>query len=104
MTPEFAPATQALRRVNHSEVLVGCDPLLLAEVRRAKGGAERGERTGQRAKPGLTVDVVVVRSLREFAELGDLDEPAHAISLRRFFDLAYRCGHCPCSPAQHAWF
>jgi len=58
-----------------------------------KGGGERYVTELARAarNRGLTVDVVVVRSLREFAELGDLDEPAHAISLRRFFELAYRC-------------
>ncbi|NKJ40321.1 glycosyltransferase family 4 protein [Rhizobium sp. SG570] len=58
-----------------------------------KGGGERYVTELARAAPahGLTVDVAVVRSMREFAELVDLDAPAHPISPRRFFDLVRRC-------------
>ncbi|MDQ1184133.1 glycosyltransferase family 4 protein [Agrobacterium larrymoorei] len=58
-----------------------------------KGGGERYVTELARAarNRGLTVDVVVVRSLREFAELGDLDEPAHAISFWNFVTRVRTC-------------
>jgi glycosyltransferase involved in cell wall biosynthesis len=58
-----------------------------------KGGGERYVTELARAARarGLTVDVAIVRSMREFAELVDLDAPAHPMSLRRFFALVRAC-------------
>jgi glycosyltransferase involved in cell wall biosynthesis len=58
-----------------------------------KGGGERYVTELARAARarGLTVDVAVVRSMRQFAELVDLDAPTQPMSPRRFFDLMRRC-------------
>lgn len=58
-----------------------------------KGGGERYVTELARAARarGLTVDIAVVRSMRDFAYLQDLDAPTHPISPRRFFDLVRQC-------------
>lgn len=58
-----------------------------------KGGGERYVTELARAARarGLTVDIAVVRSMRSFAQLQDLDAPSLPISARRFFDLVRRC-------------
>lgn len=58
-----------------------------------KGGGERYVTELARAARarGLTVDIAVVRSMRDFAELRDLDAPSLPISPRRFFNLVRQC-------------
>lgn len=58
-----------------------------------KGGGERYVTELARAARarGLTVDIAVVRSMREFAELDDLDAPTRPISLGRFLNLVRGC-------------
>lgn len=58
-----------------------------------KGGGERYVTELARAARarGLSVDVVIVRSMHRFAQVESLDLPAHAITFSRFRDLVRSC-------------